>query len=109
MFQFLPDFNIPGLEKSLKQYLEFDIEKIVFSHSNNDDPVVPGSKDDLQFTLDYIQVRLLPKSSKTCANVFPQDIREGILEEMKKGTNMGQIPKTLQVRSFEIYRLLKMG
>ena len=70
MFQFLPDFNIPGLEKSLKQYLEFDIEKIVFSHSNNDDPVVPGSKDDLQFTLDYIQVRSFPKSSKRVLMYF---------------------------------------
>ena len=59
MFTFLPDFNIPGLEKSLNRYLEFDIEKIVFSHSNNADPMLPGSQEDLQFTLDYIQVRMI--------------------------------------------------
>ena len=56
MFTFLPDFNIPGTEKSLKRYLEFDAEQIVFSHSAKEDPLIPGTKEDIKFVLEYFQV-----------------------------------------------------
>ena len=55
-FQYFPDFNIPGLERTLHKYLELDVEKIVFSHNANTDPLEPGSKADIQFVLDYIKV-----------------------------------------------------
>ena len=58
-FQYFPDFNIPGLERTLENYLELEVDQIVFSHSANTDPLEPGSKADLQFVLDYIQVLTL--------------------------------------------------
>ena len=62
LFTWLPDFNIPGTEKSLNEYLEFDVEKIVFSHSAKPDPLIPGGKEDIQFVLDYIKVKHICKT-----------------------------------------------
>jgi len=54
-FVFLPDYNIKGLENTLRTYMSYDVEQIIFSHSNLEDPLTPGSKDNLQFWLDYIK------------------------------------------------------
>ena len=55
-FVFLPDYNIKGLENTLRTYMSYDVEQIIFSHSNFEDPLTPGTKDNLQFWLDYIKV-----------------------------------------------------
>jgi len=54
-FVFLPDYNIKGLENTLRTYMSYDVEQIIFSHSNFEDPLTPGTKDNLQFWLDYIK------------------------------------------------------
>ena len=59
-FQYFPDFNIPGLERTLEKYLELEVDQIVFSHSAKSDPLEPGSKEDLQFVLEYIKVLQSP-------------------------------------------------
>ena len=55
-FVFLPDYNIKGLENTLKTYMSYDVDQIIFSHSNFEDPLTPGTKENLQFWLDYIKV-----------------------------------------------------
>ena len=56
-FVFFPDFNIKGLQSTIKKYMRMNVDKIVFSHSNREDPLSPGTKSDMQFWLDYIDVR----------------------------------------------------
>merc|ERR1711988_1061506 len=69
-FVFLPDYNIKGLENTLKTYMSYDVDQIIFSHSNFEDPLTPGTKENLQFWLDYIK-----------------DLREAVRTEIKNGGN----------------------
>ena len=55
----MPDFNIPGLIKSLESYLQYDVDKIVFSHSSNDDILAPGTKEVHRFIIQYLKVRII--------------------------------------------------
>ena len=59
IFFFMPDFNIPGLIKSLESYLQYDVDKIVFSHSSNDDILAPGTKEVHRFIIQYLKVRII--------------------------------------------------
>ena len=56
MFFYLPDFNIPGLLRSLEEYTKYDVDKIVFSHSANPDILAPGTKEVHRFYIQYIKV-----------------------------------------------------
>ena len=55
-FVFFPDFNLKGLENTLKTYMKYDVEQIIFSHSNLEDPLTPGNTEHMQFWLDYVNV-----------------------------------------------------
>ena len=55
-FVFFPDFNLKGLENTLKTYMKYDVDQIIFSHSNLEDPLTPGNKEHMQFWLDYVNV-----------------------------------------------------
>ena len=55
-FVFFPDFNLKGLENTLKTYMSYDVDQIIFSHSNLEDPLTPGNKEHMQFWLDYVNV-----------------------------------------------------
>jgi len=70
IFFFMPDFNIPGLIKSLESYLQYDVDKIVFSHSSNDDILAPGTKEVHRFIIQYLK-----------------DIQAAVRAELAAGTN----------------------
>jgi len=53
-FVFFPDFNLKGLENTLKTYMSYDVDQIIYSHSNLEDPLTPGNKEHMQFWLDYV-------------------------------------------------------
>ena len=56
MFTFLPDFNIPGMLKTLEEYTQYPVDKIVFSHSGNPDPLEPGTQENVKFVIQYVKV-----------------------------------------------------
>lgn len=55
-FSSMPDYNIPGFQKTLGEYLKFDVDQIVTSHSGKKDPLDPGTLDDVRFTQQYLKV-----------------------------------------------------
>jgi len=69
-FVFFPDFNLKGLENTLKTYMNYDVDQIIYSHSNLEDPLTPGNKEHMQFWLDYVN-----------------DLREAVQTEVKNGGN----------------------
>merc|ERR1711874_481838 len=69
-FVFFPDFNLKGLENTLKTYMSYDVDQIIYSHSNLEDPLTPGNKEHMQFWLDYVN-----------------DLREAVQTEVKNGGN----------------------
>ena len=36
--------------------MKYDVDQIIFSHSNLEDPLTPGNKEHMQFWLDYVNV-----------------------------------------------------
>merc|ERR1711874_51539 len=69
-FVFFPDFNLKGLENTLKTYMSYDVDQIIYSHSNLEDPLTPGNKEHMQFWLDYVN-----------------DLKEAVQTEVKNGGN----------------------
>jgi len=69
-FVFFPDFNLKGLENTLKTYMKYDVDQIIYSHSNLEDPLTPGNKEHMQFWLDYVN-----------------DLREAVQTAVKNGGN----------------------
>ena len=53
----MPDFNIPGMKKAMGDYIQYDVDKIVFSHSANPDPMEPGTKEVLRTNIQYLEVQ----------------------------------------------------
>ena len=56
IFFFMPDFNIPGLKRALQEYSRYNVDKIVFSHSANPDPLEPGTQEVTKFYIQYLEV-----------------------------------------------------
>ena len=54
IFFFMPDFSIPGLKKSQEFIATLDVDKIIFSHSAKEDPLAPGTKEDVTFFVKYL-------------------------------------------------------
>ena len=52
----MPDYNIPGFQKTLDEYLKLDVDQIVTSHSGKQDPLEPATLDDVRFTQQYLKV-----------------------------------------------------
>ena len=59
-FTYLPDFNIPGLLKSLEKYSQLNnVDTIVFTHNGNaEDPLETGTQEDMKFAIMYLKVSL---------------------------------------------------
>ena len=36
--------------------MSYDVDQIIYSHSNLEDPLTPGNKEHMQFWLDYVNV-----------------------------------------------------
>ncbi|MCZ6752812.1 MAG: MBL fold metallo-hydrolase [Acidobacteria bacterium] len=83
-FMFLPDFNVKDLERTLGQILTLDIDKVIFTHSANPDPLQGGTKQDVADTLQYLS-----------------DLRAGIDAEIEKGTPPGMVPATVRLPKYE--------
>merc|ERR1712079_847217 len=69
-FVFFPDFNLKGLENTLKTYMSYDVDQIIYSHSNLEDPLTPGNKEHMQSWLDYVN-----------------DLRAAVQTEIQNGGN----------------------
>ena len=82
-FTILPDFDIKQWEHTLGEYLKLDFEKAVFTHNMYPEPLKGGDKEDV--------VQMI---------AFLRDIREGIYEELEKGTNPMLIPTTLKLPQY---------
>ena len=41
----------------MQTYMKYDVDQIIFSHSNLEDPLTPGNTSHMQFWLDYVNVR----------------------------------------------------
>ena len=54
IFFFMPDFSIPGLKKSQEFIATLDVDKIIFSHSAKEDPLAPGTREDVTFFVKYL-------------------------------------------------------
>jgi len=83
-FTYLPDFNIPGLLKTLKAYSRFDVDTIVFTHNGNEDRLSTGTQEDIRFAIKYIE-----------------DIQDGVRAELQKGGSPFAIPQTLKLPQYE--------
>ena len=57
IFFAFPDFNIPGMLKTLEEYTQYPVDKIVFSHSGNPDPLEPGTQENVKFVIQYVKVK----------------------------------------------------
>ena len=84
LFSIVPDFNIPEWERSLEEILELNFEKAVYSHNASPNAIEGGDKQDVQFTLDFIQ-----------------DIRSAIFAEFQNGTPGEMIPTTVQLPQYQ--------
>lgn len=80
----VPDFNIKEWERSLKEVIEMDFEKAVYSHNESSWALAGGNKQD---AIDNLQ--------------FIQDIRTGIYSEFKKGTEAYSIPSLLKLPKYK--------
>lgn len=86
------DFNIKEWVRSLKEIMDMDFERAVFSHNEKpgDEPLQGGDKADVQLTIDFIE-----------------DIRKGIYAEIQKGTNPFEIPYKLKLPKYEHWAFYK--
>lgn len=84
MFSVMPDFNTREWERSLKEILQMDFNKAVFSHNESKYRLQGGTKKDVRLQLEYIQ-----------------DLRAGLRAELKKGTNPYLIPKILKLPKYK--------
>ena len=83
-FAIVPDFNIGGWIGSLEKILEMDFDKAVFTHNEYKNPLLGGTKKDVELQLQFIK-----------------DLRAGFFTELKKGTNPFLIPKTLKLPKYK--------
>lgn len=79
----LPDFDIKQWERTLGEYLKLDFDRAIFTHNNYPEPLKGGNMEDV------VQMK-----------AFLKDIRDGIYEELAKGTNPGLIPSTLKLPQY---------
>ena len=43
--------------KTLEEYTQYPVDKIVFSHSGNPDPLEPGTQENVKFVIQYVKVK----------------------------------------------------
>ena len=79
----MPDFNVPGMLRALEEYSRYDVDQIIFSHSANDDPLEPGTQENVRFTIQYIK-----------------DIQDAVLKELQAGTNPFTLWKTVKLPQY---------
>lgn len=83
-FAIVPDFNIDGWTNSLEKVLKMDFSRAIFSHNQYKNPLLAGSKKDVELQLQFIK-----------------DLRAGFFAELKKGTNPFAIPKVLKLPKYK--------
>jgi len=83
IFFAMPDFNVPGMIRSLEEYTKYPVDKIVFSHSANPDVLEAGTMENVRFTIQYIK-----------------DIQDAVLDELQKGTNPFTLWKTVKLPQY---------
>lgn len=83
-FNIVPDFNIKEWERSLKNIIALDFNKAVFSHNSKKEAWKGGAKQDVR---DILQ--------------FMQDIKAGIQQEYKKGTDPMKIASKLKLPKYK--------
>ncbi|TQV89887.1 MBL fold metallo-hydrolase [Aliikangiella coralliicola] len=84
IFSVVPDFNLREWERSLKEILNLNFDKAIFSHNENKTPLAAGGKEEVVAQLQYLQ-----------------DLRAGFYEHLRKGTNPMLIPKTLKLPKYK--------
>jgi len=83
IFFSMPDFNVPGMIKSLEEYTRYPVDKIVFSHSANSDVLEAGTMENVRFTIQYVK-----------------DIQDAVLTELQKGTNPFTLWKAVKLPQY---------
>lgn len=84
IFSIMPDFNVREWERSLKEILELDFNKAIFSHNESANPLAGGGKKEVEATLTYLH-----------------DLRTAIYAEFKKGTNSMMIPSKIELPQYK--------
>lgn len=54
-FFFMPDFTVAELERTLAEILNLDMDRVVYTHNADSDPLRGGTKQDVAATLEYLQ------------------------------------------------------
>lgn len=80
----VPDFNIREWERSIREVLEMDFEKAVYSHNESSDALNGGGKQDARDNLQFIK-----------------DIRAGIYAGFQEGGNPMEIPSKLKLPKYK--------
>lgn len=80
----VPDFNIKEWERSIKEVIEMDFDKAIYSHNESPNALNGGNKQDARDNLQFLQ-----------------DIRAAMYAEFEKGTNPYMIPSILKLPKYK--------
>ena len=83
-FFFMPDFTVAELERTLGEILNLDMDRVVYTHSANADPLAGGSRQDVADTLGYLQ-----------------DLRAALAAEIDSGTPARMASDAVRLPKYE--------
>jgi len=88
LMSIVPDFNIREWERSIKEIIEMDWDKAVYSHNEKEDAINGGNKQDARDVLQFIQ-----------------DLRTAVSAEFKKGTNPMKVPDVVRLPKYSDWHM----
>lgn len=74
-FAIMPDYAPKELERTLREIVQLNFDRVVFSHNSEDNGIEGGTKQDVQENLNYLvdlraEIRRMMRSAKSPADLF---------------------------------------
>lgn len=81
---FLPDFNVTELERTLQEMAGLDINKVIYTHNSQSEPLQGGTRQDFIDTLQFLT-----------------DLRAALAAEIAQGTPSREAPDAVKLPKYE--------